>query len=123
MSGEARVKRKSPSAGLPASFWPLATSTEKDSPDHSETESKGRPVSRVSPMPNPEDTDLSSSEDFLTVSSGMSFDDLLFSPPKQPPRPTARPAPSSSANVGPTHSFYPQVDKPTKGKDVSIDVK
>ena len=118
MSGEAtRTKRRSPSAGLPASFWPLATSSGKDSPDNSETEV------RVSPTPYPEDTDPSSSEDFLTVSSGMSFDDLLFSPPKQPPCPTAGPAPSSSVNVGRTHSFYPQVDKPTKGKDVFMNLK
>ena len=110
MSEERRATRRKPPRGtneLPASFWPLATSSGKDtSSETSEIDRKRRKSS-------------SDDSDFLTVSSGMSFDDLLLHDPRE----AQSFAQENSVNpghsdAGPrTWSFYPQSDKSTKGKD------
>ena len=114
MSGKRRATRRKPPRGtneLPASFWPLATSSgKKTSSETSEIDTKRRKSS-------------SDDSDFLTVSSGLSFDDLLLHESPSLVTVEAHSFVQNSANPGPsdssprTWSFYPQTDKSTKGKD------
>ena len=122
MSGENSLKRaklRKPSTnskGLPASFRPLATSSGKDtSSETSEVDVKRRSSS-------------SEDSDFLTVSSGMSFDDLLSPPSLLRSVEAQSSVPEINVVPGPvpapkTWSFYPRKDESTKGKKISVDFK